>query len=91
MRARYSSFVRGDRDFLLKTWHSSTRPATLTLDGDRRWTGLQVLGHERGGLLDAEGTVDFRASYRQDGRTGEQRENSRFVRADGRWRYLDAG
>jgi SEC-C motif-containing protein len=91
MRARYSANARGDRDYLVNTWHSQTRPLNLALAAGRSWTGLQILGQVRGGLLDAEGTVDFRARYRQDGRAGEQRENSRFVREDGRWRYLDAG
>ena len=33
--------------------------------------------------------MEFRASYVVDGRSGAQHENSRFVRDDGRWRYLD--
>ncbi len=40
-----------------------------------------------GGAYHTEGTVEFRASYREAGREGEQRENSRFVRADGAWVY----
>ncbi len=88
MRARYSAFAVGDRDFLVATWHSSTRPAELELDADRVWTGLQILGQTGGGMLEATGTVEFGARYRQDGRRGEQRENSRFVRQCGQWRYL---
>lgn len=88
MRARYSAFVLGDRDFLVKTWHSTTRPARLALDEDRRWTSLQILDRTAGGLLDASGTVEFAAHYHQHGKVGSQRENSRFVREDGYWRYL---
>lgn len=90
MRARYSAFTVQDRDFLVTTWHSSTRPADLELDADREWTGLRIVAHTAGGMLQAEGTVEFSAGYRQAGKRDEQRENSRFVREEGRWRYLSA-
>jgi SEC-C motif-containing protein len=89
MRSRYSAFAVGDRDYLIATWHSSTRPRRLDLDGDVRWTGLDVLAGSGGSLFDREGTVEFRASYVAGGRTGVQHENSRFAREDGRWRYVD--
>jgi SEC-C motif-containing protein len=89
MRSRYSAFVVGDAGYLLATWHPATRPAALDLDADVRWTGLDVLTTTGGSLLAAEGTVEFRASYVRDGRAGAQHENSRFLREDGRWYYLD--
>ena len=89
MRSRYSAFVLGDAGYLLDTWHPSTRPRTLDLGDDVRWTGLEVLATTDGSLLAAEGTVEFRASYVRDRRPGAQHENSRFVRDGGRWHYLD--
>jgi SEC-C motif domain protein len=89
MRSRYSAFVLGDAAYLLATWHPSTRPRSLELDDGVRWTGLDVLGTTGGSLLAAEGTVEFRASYVVDRRSGAQHENSRFVRDGGQWRYLD--
>jgi SEC-C motif domain protein len=89
MRSRYSAFAVGDAAYLLATWHSTTRPPSLDLDDDVRWTGLDVLGTTGGSLLEAEGTVEFRAHYRVAGRTGVQHENSRFVRENGTWRYLE--
>jgi SEC-C motif-containing protein len=89
MRSRYSAFAVGDPDYLLATWHPDTRPAALELDDDVRWTGLDVLATTGGSLLAAEGTVEFRAHYIRDRQPGSQHENSRFVRADGAWRYLD--
>jgi SEC-C motif-containing protein len=89
MRSRYSAFAVGDPAYLLATWHSTTRPRRLDLDPDVRWTGLEVLGATGGGLLAAEGTVEFRASHLVDGAHGAQHENSRFLREDGQWRYLD--
>jgi SEC-C motif-containing protein len=89
MRSRYTAFAVGDRAHLLATWHPSTRPRGLALDDEVRWTGLEVLAVTGGGLLAAEGTVEFRASYRRGGRSGSQHERSRFVREEGRWAYLD--
>ncbi|WP_089306746.1 YchJ family protein [Geodermatophilus pulveris] len=89
MRSRYSAFAVGDAAYLLATWHPSTRPPALELDPAVRWTGLDVLATSRGGLLDTDGTVEFRAWYRHDGTTGHQHEVSRFTRVDGAWRYLD--
>ncbi|WLS43718.1 YchJ family protein [Micromonospora profundi] len=89
MRSRFSAFALGDADYLLRSWHSSTRPTSLELDPGQRWIRLEIVETERGGLLDATGTVTFRAHYRDAGRTGTLTETSRFVREDGRWVYLD--
>lgn len=89
MRSRYSAFALGDADYLLQTWHPTTSPRTLELDGDVRWTGLDVLATTGGSPLEAEGTVEFHAHYVVAGRAGAQHERSRFLREQGRWRYLD--
>ncbi|CAN5357206.1 YchJ family protein [soil metagenome] len=89
MRARYSAYARGLPDFLLATWHLSTRPAALDLDPGLRWYRLEILSRTRGGMLDAEGTVEFRAAYRAGPQAGQQHEVSSFVREGGSWYYLD--
>ena len=90
MRSRYTAFVTGDVDYLLRTWHPETRPASLELDSALEWTGLQILRTVRGGETDRAGTVEFRASYREGGQDRAQQEKSTFVREDGRWVYRDA-
>lgn len=90
MRSRYSAFAVGDAAYLLRTWHPSTRPRTLTLDDDVRWYRLDVLGRSLGGPDDTTGTVEFRAWFRSGGGAGSQHEVSRFARDHGRWVYLDA-
>jgi SEC-C motif-containing protein len=90
MRSRYSAFVVGDADYLLETWHPSTRPARLELDPAVRWYRLDVMRRERGGPLDADGIVEFRAYSRLDGERHDQHEVSRFTREGGRWRYVSA-
>ena len=89
MRSRYSAFVAGEAAYLLSTWHSTTRPSSVTIDPELRWTGLQVLETGGGSPLDAEGTVEFRAEYERDGIRGALHERSRFVRERGVWFYLD--
>ena len=89
MRSRYSAFVVGDAAYLLATWDPATRPRTLELDPDVRWTGLEVAATSGGGLLDAEGTVTFRAYSRAGGGEHAQAERSRFRRLHGRWVYVD--
>lgn len=90
MRSRYCAFARGDGDYLLRSWHSSTRPADLDLKDDpARWLGLKILACSGGGTGDAEGRVEFVARYKVAGKAGRLHENSRFTREDGEWRYLD--
>ena len=88
MRSRFTAYVREDAGYLRQTWHPSTRPRSVEFDEALRWTGLEVLGQTGGSLFDAEGTVEFAAHYTAAGRPGTMRENSRFVREDGQWRYV---
>ena len=89
MRSRYTAYVMMREDYLLATWHSSTRPASLGLAGETptKWLGLEV---KRTGQQDADhATVEFVARYKVNGRAGRLHETSRFVREQGRWYYLD--
>jgi SEC-C motif-containing protein len=89
MRSRFSAYALRHPGYLLATWHPSTRPERLVLDPDLRWIGLEILGRTRGGMLDTEGTVQFRATYRSEGMRMQQDENSRFVRENRTWYYVD--
>ena len=89
MRSRFSAFAVGDTAHLLRTWHPSTRPATLDLDPDVRWYRLDVLATSRGGVFDTDGTVEFEAYHRGPGGRGSMRELSRFVRGPEGWQYVD--
>ncbi len=90
MRSRYSAFVVGDTGYLLRTWHPTTRPGSLELDPDLRWSGLDILGTTGGSAFHTEGTVEFRAHFTLHGHADSQYEHSRFVRESGQWVYLDA-
>ena len=90
MRSRYSAYTRRDAVYLLHTWHPSTRPDSLELEGDGlRWLGLKILKRADGGVNDSNGTVEFVARYKVGGKAGRMHEISRFVREEGKWYYLD--
>jgi SEC-C motif-containing protein len=84
MRSRYSAFVVRDAPYLLRTWHSTTRPPQLRLSDDIRWTGLEILATTNGTPFHTEGTVEFRANYIG----GSQHESSHFTRENGEWVYV---
>ncbi|HJW80996.1 MAG TPA: YchJ family metal-binding protein [Acidiferrobacterales bacterium] len=91
MRSRYTAYVLAREDYLLHTWHGSTRPAQLGLQdaGPVKWLGLKVLRCEKGGADDRDGIVEFVARYQVNGRAERLHEASRFVRDAGQWLYVD--
>ena len=88
MRSRYSAYVMGLDDYLLATWHPSTRPAApLALEPCVKWLGLDL---RRSAVQDAHhATVEFVARSKLGGRATRLHETSRFVREDGQWFYVD--
>jgi len=88
MRSRYTAYTLLREDFLLATWHVSTRPAQLDLaeEAANKWLGLQVKHHER--QDDTHAVVEFVARYKIGGRAHRMHEVSRFIREDGRWFYV---
>jgi SEC-C motif-containing protein len=104
MRSRYSAYVLGLRDYLLATWHTSTRPSAgrRPLAGQERSDvgadmepdppGLKWLGLDVRShhLEDADhASVEFVARSKLGGRAHRLHETSRFVREEGRWFYVD--
>ncbi|MDZ4073988.1 MAG: YchJ family metal-binding protein [Hylemonella sp.] len=88
MRSRYSAFVLERADYLLATWHASTRPTELGFDAGVKWLGLEVKQHRPVDATHAE--VEFVARQRdKSGRAVRLHERSRFVCEDGRWYYVD--
>ena len=48
-----------------------------------------IVDRVAGGPFDTEGVVEFEAFWRQGGTRGSLHERSRFLRANGRWLYVD--
>lgn len=91
MRSRYTAYTLGREDYLLATWHHSTRPASLELTAEPRskWLGLEVKRHECNPQELDRAVVEFVARYKVGGRAHRLHEISRFVREAGQWFYVD--
>lgn len=86
MRSRYSAWVLGRHDHLLASWHPDTRPQRLEADPEVTWLGLSIKGYFPEG---DQARVSFVARLRVAGRVRRIVEDSRFVRQDGHWYYVD--
>ena len=87
MRSRYSAYAQGREDYILATWHASTRPPDARPEQELRWIGLTIKRSEA--TSDDRAIVEFVARYKIAGRAQRLHEVSRFVREDGRWFYVD--
>ena len=87
MRSRYCAFVLQDADYLMATWHASTRPSEVGFDPAIKWLGLDVREHSI--VDDSHAEVEFVARCRTAGRATRLHERSSFLREDGRWFYVD--
>jgi SEC-C motif-containing protein len=86
MRSRYSAYVLQRQDYVLDTWHASTRPSPPLFEEEIKWLGLEVRRHSQAG---ERAVVEFVARYRVGGQGQRLHEVSNFVREDGRWWYVD--
>ena len=91
MRSRYVAYVQRRADYLLRTWHSTTRPKALDFSTDNgHWLGLKVIRVVADRAEDERGTVEFVARYKVGGKAQRLHEISRFVREAGGWVYETA-
>ncbi len=92
MRSRFSAFALNLTDYLLASWHSSTRPEVIEDQQDVQWFYLKILATESsvdpitGQKVDY---VTFEARYRFDGKVGKFREKSRFIQEENHLVYID--
>lgn len=94
MRSRYSAYVLAREDYLLRTWHPSTRPQQIDFSDAAmtNWLGLKIIRTEAGGPNDQHGVVEFVARYKIGGRAYRMAETSRFIRNNDDnddWLYRD--
>lgn len=94
MRARYTSYVTGDVDFLRT---SATKAVQEEFDpvASKHWSematwhGLEIIKTEKGGKDDTEGTVEFRALYSANGEFCNHHEVSQFAKEKGEWKFVE--
>jgi len=91
MRSRFSAYVKKNKNYLLETWHSSSRPKPEELEFEGpmgfRWTHLTVVKTEEGKESDDKGKVEFVAHYKVGPKAGQMQEDSNFVKENGKWYY----
>ena len=87
MRSRYTAYSLNLGDYILQTWHPSTRPAQWEpMDPQLRWLGLEIRQHRV--LSPTQATVEFVARSKLGGRAHRLHEISEFILEEGRWTYL---
>tara|TARA_R110000751_G_scaffold84341_1_gene168837 strand:+ start:21830 stop:22123 length:294 start_codon:yes stop_codon:yes gene_type:complete len=92
MRSRYCAFALGLGSYLVDT----VPPEKARDFADRTvarqkacWVGLEIVNTKAGGLFENVGFVEFIASFVENGHRGTLHENSRFLRHNGKWLYVD--
>ena len=94
MRARYTSYVTGDIDFL-KSSATAAVQAEFDENASRAWSkaaewhGLEIIKTEGGGAKDKTGVVEFRALYTANNEFCNHHEVSNFVREKDGWKFAD--
>ena len=95
MRARYTSYVKQEIDYIINTCEHGEkiadidRKATEDWSKTSTWHGLKILRTEKGTENDDEGIVEFEATYTQKGIRDVHHETGAFKKIDGEWLYVE--
>jgi len=94
MRSRYSALCVDAINYLLQTRHPSKRHLDSTPEiqatlQNTQWLKLEIISRTQGSTLDDQGTVTFRAFYKEGNETCILEECSHFLKENNRWFYLD--
>ncbi len=95
MRSRYTAHVLADIKYIEKTLSPEMRKDFDANETKRwaegaKWKGLKIIGTEKGGPSDTTGTVEFVATYVQNGDGVDHHEVSQFRKTkEGQWLFVD--
>ena len=92
MRSRYSAYVEHEIDYIINTCadkgeNNIDRKSTSDWSEKSTWLGLTIVSTEKGGALDTEGTVEFKAEYKRDNLIEIHHEIAQFKKTNGAWLY----
>jgi SEC-C motif-containing protein len=95
MRSRYSAFVLCNGDYLLSSHSIQYRDLsnihnTIRWSRSVAWNRLEIISTLHGLENDLEGTVEFKAFFKEKNKIKCIHENSLFIRENLHWVYLDA-
>ncbi len=94
MRSRYTAYTMADGDYLMKSHYSKTRPVQdmaeiVHWSKSVLWMRLIILNSTNGQAHDDTGTVEFKAFFMDQGEMDVIHENSKFIKENGHWVYVD--
>lgn len=95
MRSRYSAYAQADIDYIKDTLAPESKSdfdkaTTKKWAQEAKWKGLKIISTDKGGITDKKGTVEFTATYEQDGETLDHHEVSQFRKNEtGKWLFVD--
>jgi SEC-C motif-containing protein len=94
MRSRYTAYVMKEIDYLRSSLHPDHRSdfnqeTTRAWAERSEWHKLEILDTVGGGPDDTEGTVDFIATFTDNGTRHEHHELSSFRKESGTWYLVD--
>ena len=94
MRARYSAYAKTAVEFILTSTVLEKRnecdeKAIRTWSEQSTWHKLEILGTEKGGESDTEGTVEFIAHFTENGAKKTYHEIGQFKKVADSWLYVD--
>lgn len=92
MRSRYTAFTQANGDYLMLSHHTTTRELDRKQEiadwaWSVEWLRLEIISAFDGGIDDEEGTVEFRAHFKENGKEKYLYETSLFMRERGKWKY----
>lgn len=93
MRSRYVAFTQANGNYLMKSYHTKSRPIKEQKNIEKWassviWIGLVILQTEKGRAGDEFGYVEFKALYLENGKPSEIHEKSLFQRENQKWVYV---
>jgi SEC-C motif-containing protein len=85
MRSRFSAYALDCQQYLLSSWHPTTRPDSIESDPSIQWLRLKIIDAAK-----RPDQVEFVATFKLNGKAHKMHENSRFIFENGHWFYLGA-
>jgi SEC-C motif-containing protein len=94
MRSRYTAYVKTEIDYLLTSLYPDQRKdfdpkSTRTWAEGAEWHKLEIIETKNGGPEDAEGEVEFIATFTQNGNLMKHHELASFRKEEGKWFFVD--
>jgi SEC-C motif-containing protein len=94
MRSRYTAYVKKELAWLRDSLHPEHRAdfdeASSRAWAERaEWHSIEIVKTTKGGPDDQDGTVEFVASFSENGVRQEHRELSNFKKTGGVWYFTD--